>query len=607
MAVINNDGFIKSENIWVFPSSYRSKNIESKINTEYNLTRGSAVGLKDNYVVKAANNTYEVVLGGYFIKFTLADDDADFNYIYLQKVSLSIDSDPEYNVYGTSEFLQNLNNTAEANVMNLDSDGYFYGVKFTKTEPTAASTASAKFYALNFKSNKDIFSLDYSDIGAVKEGESIIGDFYKEDNNGNGIIKQSTNSNIFLKGDVDLHKIDTNEISIIASDTFDITSTVEGNITTSNLNIKGTTKLDITGNDISLKNENNNKININQDHISIEGNSFTNSAEEITLGRTDDTYLEVSNVSSSIIVSAPEVYITGHNKLTLNNNVLVNPATTSNDTLLEVKAVKIGDVYKGGKIYVHKEVATPTLNLLVEGNEGTIEENYKISATDSAQIIIEAGRAQDSKVSIGLPMGADNKVTLITDPEATTSNKYLSWKKGAKQPEWQILNKEKFSTASVDQNIYLCGAAKIDDDTDYMSDAKISFDGADQKLEIAKIKINTIESDNTTLTINSNIRVKNDVTATNFYANSDRRLKENFREFNPNKSILDLPIYKYDFIGENMAKDQIGCIAQDLLKLYPELVYHSTSGYFAIQESKLIYPLILEVKKLKEEIEKLKK
>ena len=95
------------------------------------------------------------------------------------------------------------------------------------------------------------------------------------------------------------------------------------------------------------------------------------------------------------------------------------------------------------------------------------------------------------------------------------------------------------------------------------------------------------------------------VYSADFYATSDRRLKENFREVKFNKSILDLPIYKFDFI--NGAKDQIGCVAQELQEICPELVTKGEDGFLSIQESKLVYLLIDEVKKLKKEVDELKR
>lgn len=91
------------------------------------------------------------------------------------------------------------------------------------------------------------------------------------------------------------------------------------------------------------------------------------------------------------------------------------------------------------------------------------------------------------------------------------------------------------------------------------------------------------------------------VSAGTFYASSDKRLKENLREFCVSESILDLPIYTFDFIDGK--KDQIGCIAQDLQKICPELVeVNEQTGMLNIQESKLVYLLIEEVRKLKQAI-----
>ena len=85
-----------------------------------------------------------------------------------------------------------------------------------------------------------------------------------------------------------------------------------------------------------------------------------------------------------------------------------------------------------------------------------------------------------------------------------------------------------------------------------------------------------------------------EVKAPSFYATSDARLKENFQLFTPKKSILDLPIYKFDFIDG--LKNQIGCKAQDLQEICPEIVGEENDGYLSIQESKIVYLLIDEIK-----------
>lgn len=94
------------------------------------------------------------------------------------------------------------------------------------------------------------------------------------------------------------------------------------------------------------------------------------------------------------------------------------------------------------------------------------------------------------------------------------------------------------------------------------------------------------------------------ITATGFNAASDKRLKSNIIPYQPDRSILDLPVYKYDYIDG--PKNQIGCLAQDLQTICPEIVQENGNGYLSIQESKIVYLLIEEVRRLKEEIKQLK-
>lgn len=118
---------------------------------------------------------------------------------------------------------------------------------------------------------------------------------------------------------------------------------------------------------------------------------------------------------------------------------------------------------------------------------------------------------------------------------------------------------------------------------------------------------NSTASPQTSVTIatSGNITATGEITANTFNANSDVRLKENFQPLTPEKSILDLPTYKFDFI--NGLKNQIGCKAQDLQEICPEIVNEGSDGYLSIQESKIVYLLLEEVKKLRQELDELKK
>ena len=101
------------------------------------------------------------------------------------------------------------------------------------------------------------------------------------------------------------------------------------------------------------------------------------------------------------------------------------------------------------------------------------------------------------------------------------------------------------------------------------------------------------------------------LTATNgyavaFVATSDKRLKENIKPYSCEKSILELPVYTYNFIADDTKTKHIGCIAQELQEICPELVKEDEKGYLSINESKLVYLLLDEVKKLKAEVNQLK-
>jgi hypothetical protein len=101
----------------------------------------------------------------------------------------------------------------------------------------------------------------------------------------------------------------------------------------------------------------------------------------------------------------------------------------------------------------------------------------------------------------------------------------------------------------------------------------------------------------------NNIKGTGSCTYSSFNATSDARLKTNFKSVSFG-DIFDLPIYKFDFIdGE---KDKIGCLAQDLQQICPEIVHQGEDGYLSIEESKIVYLLLDKMKEMQREIDTLK-
>lgn len=113
----------------------------------------------------------------------------------------------------------------------------------------------------------------------------------------------------------------------------------------------------------------------------------------------------------------------------------------------------------------------------------------------------------------------------------------------------------------------------------------------------------------TTPTTTGLIRATNDVVA--FYS-SDERLKENISELSGSvDKINQIRGVEFDWIPkegvhENEGHD-IGVIAQEIEKVFPEIVQTRENGYKAVKYDKLTAVLISAIKELKAEIDDLKK
>ena len=168
----------------------------------------------------------------------------------------------------------------------------------------------------------------------------------------------------------------------------------------------------------------------------------------------------------------------------------------------------------------------------------------------------------------------------------------------------------------VDSTGHYTSSIKFDDDyislgTYHTSDASIILANSEITLDASEVNVTgdlTVSDDISTsgdIVANGDISASaGNVTAQAFIATSDKHLKENIVEYHCEKSILDLPVVEFNFIGNEQR--HIGCLAQDLQEICPEIVYENASGYLTIEESKIVYLLLDEVKKLKKEVEELK-
>ena len=112
------------------------------------------------------------------------------------------------------------------------------------------------------------------------------------------------------------------------------------------------------------------------------------------------------------------------------------------------------------------------------------------------------------------------------------------------------------------------------------------------------------------MTFGSNVKINESgegrIVACGFGTSSDFRLKQNIKSYKAEKSILDLDVKEFEYINDATHKKHIGAIAQDVQEICPEIVYEDANGYLNIEENKLVYLLLNEVKELKKEIKRLK-
>ena len=115
-----------------------------------------------------------------------------------------------------------------------------------------------------------------------------------------------------------------------------------------------------------------------------------------------------------------------------------------------------------------------------------------------------------------------------------------------------------------------------------------------------------------TLTVGGDTAVTGCITATQdviAYYSSDKRLKNNLNTICNTQSIVNsLTGYSFDWNEESGREGHdLGVIAQDVQEVLPDIVHERDNGYLAVDYIKLIPVLIEEVKRLNNEVEKLKK
>lgn len=113
----------------------------------------------------------------------------------------------------------------------------------------------------------------------------------------------------------------------------------------------------------------------------------------------------------------------------------------------------------------------------------------------------------------------------------------------------------------------------------------------------------TVSNDKNLMLDVSGVGFINEVLTTALETYSDRRLKENIAPMGVNKTILDLPACRYNYISKP-GQTEIGCIAQEMEQVAPELV-HEHNGFKTVQYDRLGILLLPIVKEQESRIQQL--
>lgn len=102
-----------------------------------------------------------------------------------------------------------------------------------------------------------------------------------------------------------------------------------------------------------------------------------------------------------------------------------------------------------------------------------------------------------------------------------------------------------------------------------------------------------------------NISAENNISAATFTYTSDRRYKQNIRNIDDGlDKILQLEGVYFERIGSG--KNDMGLVAQDVERVFPEIVRTDSDGFKYVDYAKIVAPLIGAVKTQQEELEKLR-
>jgi len=313
-----------------------------------------------------------------------------------------------------------------------------------------------------------------------------------------------------------------------------------------------------------------------------------------------------SSIGSNNIIMGTNISLPAATANAINiGGVLFGTGTYSNTTTTSTRAVS------GGKIGIG--VVTPVQTLEVNGDLGLYNGSYYTSFVQGTQT---------GNVSYTLPAAApaaDGQVL------ASTTAGVLSWTAGggantvgtidsqAKSVDGATISNNKLYLQTADAlvpGLLSTGAQTIAGEKTWSNDAGFTGTVTANNLKVGSPVVDVITMDGGDLMVAGDAEFDGSVCVQGTLTTpSDERLKQNVATLTGVLSKIEqLRGVRFEFRDQQKyaTGPQIGVIAQELQKVFPELVIQGADGYLAVNYSQLTGVLIQAVKEQQQEIDLLK-
>ena len=393
--------------------------------------------------------------------------------------------------------------------------------------------------------------------------------------------------------------------------------------------------------------------------LTVGANKLVVNADGVSINNKKVTIANPTTINNTLAVNGVATITDNKVKTTINKDLINynNKFTVTNAGDITAKSLTLADGYsvtntEGEETTVHYGI---TEDGKITGSELTLKDGYKIASDGNAtlkDLIINNATLDGIKIEKGDYSVKDaDGARDINNIDALKITKYIENSDSGSEEATQGLHVNGKITAAGDfavgesdgattkitqggtayfkQGLLVGGKVKgANEPGDNVTFRVAPFSSEAEQISYADLKGNlnvkkynnkagnlTVEGDTTisgSLTIGNINFNKNNITgitkiqAKTFDAISDIRKKTAIQDYICKKSILDLPIKEFEFIDDETHTKNIGCIAQDLQEICPEIVHEDKDGYLSIEETKLVYLLLQEVKELKKEIKALK-